>query len=253
MWSQLGSGPGRLSIAPAQIKSRMGIRTFTSHPDNPMTGQNLPSASGFTLRDATEKDLDDITRVHVEGFTEEPQVLYCYPWRHKYPEDHWNWTQREYAEYLKQPSKYVVHVIEASVPDQASGLDVAKPVGIAVWNIAVLTKSMAADPGLDQRRDIDKRRLEAFLEKAGQRFKTYFSKWGEEQVNLSTLVVHPDFCLRRGGTMLGWPVTLCASPMGRFLYEYLGFQTIATEVVQVEGEEETLGSTVTVLPAKEGL
>ncbi|KAK4207236.1 acyl-CoA N-acyltransferase [Rhypophila decipiens] len=225
-------------------------------------GPNLPNASGFTLRDATEKDLDDITRVHVEGFTEEPQVLYCYPWRHKYPEDHWNWTKREYAEYLQQPSKYVVHVIKASVPDQASGLGVTKPFGIAVWNIAVLTKSMAADPGLDQRRDIDKRRLEAFLEKAGQRFKTYF--WGEEQVNLSTLVVHPDFRRRGGGTMLitwgikraeskGWPATLCASPMGRFLYEHLGFQTIATEVVQVEGEEETLESTVMVLPPKEGL
>jgi predicted N-acetyltransferase YhbS len=75
-------------------------------------------------------------------------------------------------------------------------------------------------------------------------------------------VVHPDFRLRGGGTMLvrwgitvaegkGWPVTLCASPMGRFLYDYLGFEKISSEVVQVEGEEETLTSTVMVYGAGE--
>ena len=47
----------------------------------------------------------------------------------------------------------------------------------------------------------------------------------------------------------GWPVTLCASPMERFLYEHLGFEKIAAEVVQVEGEEETLTSTVMVYGA----
>ena len=44
----------------------------------------------------------------------------------------------------------------------------------------------------------------------------------------------------------GWPVTLCSSPMGRLLYEHLKFKKIATEVVQVDGEEETLESTVMV-------
>jgi GNAT superfamily N-acetyltransferase len=98
--------------------------------------------------------------------------------------------------------------------------------------------------------------------RAGQRFKTYFAKWAEEQVNLSSLVIHPDFRLRGGGTMLvrwgitvaegkGWLVTLCASPMGRFLYQYLGFEKIASEVVQVEGDEETLTSTVMVYGAGE--
>lgn len=45
----------------------------------------------------------------------------------------------------------------------------------------------------------------------------------------------------------GWPVTLCASPMGRLLYEHLGFEKIASEVVQVEGEEQTLTSTVMIM------
>ncbi|KAM7186441.1 hypothetical protein V8F33_011834 [Rhypophila sp. PSN 637] len=47
-----------------------------------------------------------------------------------------------------------------------------------------------------------------------------------------------------------WPVTLCASPMGRFFYVSLGFQTVATEVVRVEGEGKTIESTVMVLPPK---
>ncbi len=49
----------------------------------------------------------------------------------------------------------------------------------------------------------------------------------------------------------GWPVTLCASPMGRFLHEHLDFEEIASEVVQVEGKEETLTSTVMVWGAGE--
>ncbi len=86
---------------------------------------------------------------------------------------------------------------------------------------------------------------------------TYFTKWAEKQINLSALVVHPDFRRRGGGTMLvnwgikaagekGWPVTLCASPMGQFLYNYLNFEKIATEVTQVEGEDETLTCAVMV-------
>lgn len=53
-----------------------------------------------------------------------------------------------------------------------------------------------------ERKDADKKRCAAFFGKAAQRFKTYFAKWAEEQVNLSSLVVHPDFRLRGAGTML---------------------------------------------------
>ena len=76
-------------------------------------------------------------------------------------------------------------------------------------------------------------------------------------------MVHPDFRLRGAGTKLvrwgievaegkGWPVTLCASPMSLLLYEHLGFEKIASEVVQVEGEEETLTSAVMIYGGKQG-
>lgn len=108
------------------------------------------------------------------------------------------------------------------------------------------------DPGEDERRDADKVRLEAFQETASKRFTTtHFAKWGKEQVNLANLVVHPDFRRHGGATMLvnwgiataeakGWPATVCASPMGQLLYTHLQFKQIATEVVQVKGERETL-------------
>ena len=48
----------------------------------------------------------------------------------------------------------------------------------------------------------------------------------------------------------GWPVTLCASPMGQLLYEHLKFTKIATEIVRVEGEEEILSSAVMVRETK---
>ncbi|KAK0739496.1 hypothetical protein B0T21DRAFT_247758, partial [Apiosordaria backusii] len=168
---------------------------------------------------------------------------YCFPRRNEFPDDYWQWTKQSYKDFLDQPHKYTIYILE-DVKHGSTNV----PAGLAVWNLAVLTNA-PQDPGLDQRKDINVVRFEAFSKAAGQRFHTSFAEWADKQVNLSSLVVHPDFRRRGGGTMLvrwgmdraqakAWPVTLCASPMGQFLYEYLGFRNIATEVVQVEGEEE---------------
>ena len=112
--------------------------------------------------------------------------------------------------------------------------------------------------GLDQRKDANKEHCLKFYEVAGRRFQTPFAVFAEEQVNLSALVVHPDFRRRGAGTMLvdwgikaaygkGWPVTLYTSPMGKLLYQHLGFQPITTERVRVEDEDETLVSQVMAL------
>ena len=97
----------------------------------------------FVVRTATMGDVDDMTRIHRDGFTEEPQVLYCYPLRDQYPEDYWHWTRKEYTSYLEQPQKFVVQVIEAV--STRDGKVVAETAGLAVWNIAVLAK--AEGPG----------------------------------------------------------------------------------------------------------
>lgn len=240
-----------------------------------------PEQAEFVLRDATKADLDGITRVHIEGFEGEPLVRYCYPLRHQFPQDFRHWTLKEYEEYLDQPQKYVVHVLQ-NPDDSNSNSDVAiRIVGVAVWNISVTTKSIEgtcvcagatitfcamlllrdhADPGLDSRKDANKAHCEAFDTGLERRFKTYFP-FGDKQLYLSALVVHPSFRRRGAGTVLvnwgiqvaegrGWPVTVAASPTGKFLYTHLRFQVIEVEVIRVNGEEETLETTIMVRDLK---
>lgn len=98
------------------------------------------------------------------------------------------------------------------------------------------------------------------MEVASKRYEPhgFFSKWAEKQINLSVLTVLPDFRLQGIGTMMvnwgisaatekDWPVTVCASPLGELLYAHLKFEVIGTEVIGVEGEEESFSSAVMVL------
>jgi ribosomal protein S18 acetylase RimI-like enzyme len=81
-------------------------------------------------------------------------------------------------------------------------------------------------------------------------WKKYFAGYGDTQFNLWMLITHPDFRNRGAGTMLcnwgqteaiknGKILTVMASPMGKNLYEYLGYKLVGAEKVQAEGEEET--------------
>lgn len=57
-----------------------------------------PSPFSFLL--ATRADLEAITQIHIEGFVEDPQLEYRYPYRNEYPEDYQKWTRRMYESYL---------------------------------------------------------------------------------------------------------------------------------------------------------
>lgn len=244
----------------------------------PERGDVLRSHDGFalTLRAATKDDLDDITGIHIAGFAEEPDVPYLYPFRHQYPEDHWKWTREKYESYLEQPQKFSLSVVDA--PSEADGRVVLKPFGLAAWDLAVtieanvagmlkcphylspvlsLTYALSA-VGLEERRDANKTHCKAYRETTGKRWERHFSKYGEDQVNLAVLVIHPDVRHRGVGTMLvNWgiklaerkavPVTVFATPTGESLYAHLKFKRIGTEVVQADGEEESISSGVMVL------
>jgi GNAT superfamily N-acetyltransferase len=116
------------------------------------------------------------------------------------------------------------------------------------------------DIGVDERKDANREHCRAFSEAVKQRPKKYFSQYGVKQVYLSILMTHPDFRRHGAGTMLmkwgidharekRWPVTVCASPMGRLLYAHLGFEVIAIEEVRVDDEEDVLQTTIMVLKA----
>jgi len=87
-------------------------------------------------------------------------------------------------------------------------------------------------------------------------------KYGEQQLYLEMLICHPDFQNRGAGTMLSqWGLdkakaenlnmTLFASEKGRRLYTKLGFKTVCTFRVQLDGEEEYLELPAMALEAKD--
>ena len=104
---------------------------------------NLPQNCDFTVRAAKKNDLDDMTQIHVDAFAEEALEQYMYPLRKQYPEDYWKWTRKEYESFLEQPQKFVVHILETPYAAPDGSIDV-KPVGFAVWDIAVLLDSVVA-------------------------------------------------------------------------------------------------------------
>lgn len=126
---------------------------------------------------------------------------------------------------------------------------------------AAYTERCQIDIGAEERKDANKEHCRAYAQAVHQRPKKYFAEFGKKQIYLSILMTHPDFRRRGAGTMLAewgiryaedrsWPVTVLASPMGKLLYEHLGFITIATKVVQVKGKEVKLETTVMVLKGK---
>jgi ribosomal protein S18 acetylase RimI-like enzyme len=81
-------------------------------------------------------------------------------------------------------------------------------------------------------------------------FDRFFASYGNDQVHLWLLTTDPDFRRRGAGTMLcnwglqeakkrGFMLTVLASPMGKLLYEHLGYKQVGTEKVQAKGEDYT--------------
>jgi hypothetical protein len=101
--------------------------------------ESLVSVDGFVLRGAVKEDVDDIAGLVWAGFPDDPEVKYRFPEREKYPDDYLNWTKKEYAGYIEQKDKYLVHVAEKTFVFHG-GVVVKKPIALAVWDVAVLTQ-----------------------------------------------------------------------------------------------------------------
>lgn len=112
-----------------------------------------------------------------------------------------------------------------------------------------------ADMGLNERSDADEAHCLKYNQVVADCFGKYFEKYAEKQVHLWLMVTRPEWRRRGAGTMLmrwgmenervldhkeRWPITAFASPMGKLLYEHLGFDELATECIQIDGEEEKL-------------
>lgn len=105
------------------------------------------------------------------------------------------------------------------------------------------------DRGIHERRDANPEHMRVHLEAILRGVAKYFVVHGKEQLSLRMLITHPDFRRRGAGTLLcdwgqqesvkrGWILTVMASPMGRALYERLGYKLVGSERAQIPGEDE---------------
>jgi ribosomal protein S18 acetylase RimI-like enzyme len=109
------------------------------------------------------------------------------------------------------------------------------------------------DRGINERRDANREHMEAYGKAMARSFDRFFARHGGEQLHLWMLITHPDFRRRGVGTQLcnrgaedsarrgGWILTVMASPMGKDLYEHLGYRLVGCETAQVEGGDEKVG------------
>ncbi|KAI1409962.1 acyl-CoA N-acyltransferase [Hypoxylon sp. FL1857] len=212
---------------------------------------DFPPDKRLALRRATPDDLEDIATVAQEGFPDDPEFDYRFPYRQNFPEDNRKWIVQEYREYLEQPDKYAVIIVTASDNDN-------KAVALSVWDISISKAHRGSDLGVPddpeqqiRRRDANASHFRKFKQQMCEEFDSYFGKYGDNQVHLWLLATHPDFRRRGAGTRLcRWGLewasqqslytTVLASPMGRSLYEELSFVECGSFMVQVDGEAEKL-------------
>ncbi|OTA57912.1 acyl-CoA N-acyltransferase [Hypoxylon sp. EC38] len=213
--------------------------------------ENFPVDKRLALRTATLDDLEDIATVAQQGFPDDPEFDYRFPYRDEYPEDNRKWIVQEYREYLEQPDKYAVIIVTASDNDN-------KAVALSVWDIYISKAHQGSDLGVPddpkeptRRRDANASHFRKFKQQMHEEFDAHFGQYGDDQIHLWLLATHPDFRRRGAGTRLcRWGLeqasqrslytTVLASPMGRSLYEELSFVESGSFVVQIDGEAEKL-------------
>ncbi|KAF8150313.1 acyl-CoA N-acyltransferase, partial [Mycena galopus ATCC 62051] len=190
------------------------------------------------LRPATTADFDAIAAI----LSADSEPDYRYPYRTQYPEDYLKWGMKRIEGFLDQPEKYAVLVVVSELHPV--------PFAYAVWDIAATTPSKdASDGGIDVRRDANPARLREFRRVLAAASKAYFGRYAEQHLYLALIATHPDFRRRGAASLLcrwamdraaasGWPVTLFATALGKKTYDSLGFATLGTETIQVEGEED---------------
>ncbi|KAF4470357.1 gnat family [Fusarium albosuccineum] len=211
-------------------------------------GSDSRHDEALSIRWATKADLKDITWVIEHGFPDDPGCTYKFPQRKEFPKDFRKWTKLEYEEYLDQHNKFATLVVTAPVLSD-TGAVVDRPISIGVWDVAPETKPTGGDRGIDERRDANPQHMRVYAAAAARGFKDHFAKYGNNQLNLWMLVTHPDYRCRGAATMLcnwgqkesmktGRILTVMASPMGKELYEELGYGVVGSVTAQVEGEEE---------------
>ncbi|KAI4944790.1 hypothetical protein J4E91_008477 [Alternaria rosae] len=216
------------------------------------------------FRTATPHDVDSIVSVVLEAMPFDPQFDYRFVYKKQFPEDHYKYTRMLYEEFIS-PTNDDWFVMVAEVP----GSPVSEPattVGFAVWDVSYINKAKhensyepqnpmlaVARKGGAQRRDVAPHRQAAFRAGCAEEEAKLEELWGDRQLHLQILGVHPSYRRKHVGSRLvkwglqkgredGVPVTLIAGEFGLPLYKILGFQEFGTFVTQAQDEDRKIPS-----------
>ncbi|KAF4624968.1 hypothetical protein G7Y89_g13205 [Cudoniella acicularis] len=213
----------------------------------------------ITVREATLADLDTILQIRLASFQGTEQWQYRYPFYHNYPEDHAISSRRRIEEYLKDETGASGHVMLAETPCSEDS-EVKIPIAWAVWRMPsshdelVSAAELQTPEVLKQfpRRDTNLAHVKAFKSACKVARETCFgSKYGNKQMFLHNISTQPDYQRRGAATALiqwgmsfaereGVPVTLLSNSVGIHLYTQLGFKSLGSVEVRVEGDSEML-------------
>lgn len=196
-------------------------------------------------------DLDAMTDLALAAMPDDPIFPYRYRYAKSYPEEHRKYTRMRYSEYLANQQAGLYEIILAEIDNNG---EVSTPTiaAMTIWllpgTLSIGPESAAREPS--QRLDCDPARVKAFRQKLGDCNIRWFDEvYGDkQQLRLTILGTHPDYRQRALATKLvQWgiakseeertPITLFASPMGKKLYNKLGFKEIGSEKIQVPGDE----------------
>ncbi|EUC40781.1 hypothetical protein COCMIDRAFT_40950 [Bipolaris oryzae ATCC 44560] len=211
------------------------------------------------FRAATPHDVDSIVSVVLKAMPFDPQFDYRFVYKKQFPEDHYKYTRILYEEFIS-PINDDWLVMVAEVPASPASKP-ATIVGFAVWDVSYINKAKyghsyepqnptlaVARKGGAQRRDVAPHRQAAFKAGCTEEEAKLEELWGDRQLHLQILGVHPRYRRKHVGSRLvkwglqkgcedGVPVTLIAGEFGLSLYKTLGFQEFGTFVTQAQGED----------------
>lgn len=204
-----------------------------------------------------DADLDAIVEIVILAFAYDPQWNYRYPYREQYPEDHYKFTRIFYAEYLEMTFAGHNTIMLAEMPSDEDP-SVLKVISVSIWDNY---GDAPPDPNLPggkppvnhpERRDANPAHLAEYSRGSAQARKEIFvSRYGQRQLSLRQMATLPSYWRRGAATMLckwgmeearkvGVAVPMFASPMGKMVYETLGFKEIGQWTAHIEGEEESV-------------
>lgn len=206
----------------------------------------------MSIRRATKKDVNAITRIAVDSSENDIVCLYRFPKRAQFLDDHVNFSRATYMNFFEEDSERLKPGTEVMIYEYLQDSGNVTPVAFVVWKLPGQKTSTQPAAQPTERRDADPVRVQAFTAAVTKSNKELFNdRYGDKYVYLALVACDPQYQRKGIGEKLmtmavdaarveALPVVLYASPPGRRLYEKLGFKETGCLTVKVEGDEEDL-------------